>query len=194
MGNTEMNSIVKELRELHRMAEELAVEITTIEDTIMAEMTAPDVDTLTGGDEKMKVTATLLETSGAAALLGDYRMSELREASALMGGATIEHLTRGTVLRKADDVLKSDLAYISGQAYLLGLAQGRADATAPKASNEPTRSLIERRRTASVKRDFRRTIGAIRYEYHDPEGIYPRAVITERQAAKGTGTVHLGQN
>ena len=53
MSGIEMNTSVKELRELKRMAEELAAEIATVEDSIKAEMTARGVDTLAGDDWKI---------------------------------------------------------------------------------------------------------------------------------------------
>lgn len=53
MGTIELDSKIKELRELRRMAEELQAEIDGITDTIKAEMTARDVDTLTGADWKV---------------------------------------------------------------------------------------------------------------------------------------------
>lgn len=52
MDRTELNSKVKELRELRRMAEEIAADIETITDEIKWEMTAQGVDTLAGGDWK----------------------------------------------------------------------------------------------------------------------------------------------
>lgn len=52
MSIIEMDSKIKELRELRRMADELAAEIEAIQDTIKAEMTAQGVDTLTGTDWK----------------------------------------------------------------------------------------------------------------------------------------------
>ena len=48
-----MNAKVKELRELRRMADELAGEIESLQDEIKAEMTAREVDTLTGFDWKV---------------------------------------------------------------------------------------------------------------------------------------------
>ena len=45
-----MNSKVKELRELRRMADELAGEIETIQDEIKAHMTEQNTDTLNGLD------------------------------------------------------------------------------------------------------------------------------------------------
>ena len=53
MSMNEMESKVKELRELRRMAEELQAEIDGLTDSIKAEMTARDVDTMTGSDWKV---------------------------------------------------------------------------------------------------------------------------------------------
>ena len=61
MGTIELNGKVKELRELRRMADELAAEIEAIQDTIKAEMTARDTDTLTGDD--WKVTWKIVKSS-----------------------------------------------------------------------------------------------------------------------------------
>lgn len=47
MSKTEMTSKVRELKELKAMADELAAEITSIEDSIKADMTAQGVDELT---------------------------------------------------------------------------------------------------------------------------------------------------
>lgn len=52
MSKTELNSKVKELRELRRMADEIAAEIEAIIDNIKQEMAAQDVDTLAGDDWK----------------------------------------------------------------------------------------------------------------------------------------------
>lgn len=52
MSTIEMNEKVKELRELKRMAEELADEISAIQDSIKTEMTARGVDELAGLDWK----------------------------------------------------------------------------------------------------------------------------------------------
>ena len=53
MSNTEIQNKVNELRELRRMADELAAEIATIQDAIKAHMTAIDTDTLTGAGYKI---------------------------------------------------------------------------------------------------------------------------------------------
>lgn len=50
MGNIELDSKIKELRELRRMAEELQGEIDSLQDSIKAEMTAREVDTIAGSD------------------------------------------------------------------------------------------------------------------------------------------------
>lgn len=47
MSTIELTSKVRELKELKLMAEELAAEITAIEDTIKAEMTAKETDEMT---------------------------------------------------------------------------------------------------------------------------------------------------
>lgn len=47
-----LDSQIHELRELRRMADELAAAIDTIQDAIKAEMTAASVDVLTGSDWK----------------------------------------------------------------------------------------------------------------------------------------------
>ena len=52
MVNKNLDSQIHELRELRRMADELAAAIDTIQDAIKAEMTAAGVDVLTGSDWK----------------------------------------------------------------------------------------------------------------------------------------------
>ena len=53
MSVHEMDSKIKELRELRRMADEMAAEIETIQDGIKQEMTAREVDELSGSDWKV---------------------------------------------------------------------------------------------------------------------------------------------
>lgn len=53
MGMNELEAKVANLRELRRMAEELAAEITTTEDELKAYMTDCGVDTLLGPDFKI---------------------------------------------------------------------------------------------------------------------------------------------
>ena len=52
MSRTELDHKVKQLRELRRMAEEIAAEIEAITDTIKREMTVQGVDTIAGDDWK----------------------------------------------------------------------------------------------------------------------------------------------
>ena len=54
MSTIELTSKVKELKELKMMAEELAAEITAIEDTIKAEMTARETEELITGEYKIR--------------------------------------------------------------------------------------------------------------------------------------------
>ena len=53
MSANEMESKIKELRELRRMADEITAEIETLQDAIKSEMTARNTDTLTGTDWKI---------------------------------------------------------------------------------------------------------------------------------------------
>lgn len=74
MSVSEMDSKVKELRELRRMAEELQAEIDGITDSIKAEMIARNTDTLTGMDWKITwkaVTSSRLDTAALRKALPD---------------------------------------------------------------------------------------------------------------------------
>ncbi len=53
MSNTELSATIRELRELRRMADELAAEIETLTDAVKEHMTAAGVDTLAGTDYKV---------------------------------------------------------------------------------------------------------------------------------------------
>lgn len=53
MSALELHSSVKELRELKRMADELAAEITAVEDEIKAYMLSLGIDSVTGDDFKV---------------------------------------------------------------------------------------------------------------------------------------------
>lgn len=53
MSINEMDGKIKELRELRRMADELAAEIEAIQDSIKGHMDAQGVDTITGTDWKV---------------------------------------------------------------------------------------------------------------------------------------------
>ena len=66
MSTTEINAKVKELRELRRMADELATEIEAVQDSIKSQMDAQGVDTMAGADWKVTwrpVTSTRLDSS-----------------------------------------------------------------------------------------------------------------------------------
>ena len=63
MSINEMDSKIKELRELRRMADELAAEIESITDSIKASMDIQGVDTVNGTDWKVTYKAV---TSSAA--------------------------------------------------------------------------------------------------------------------------------
>lgn len=72
--NKELDSKIKELRELKRMAEEIQTEIDGIQDAIKAEMTAANVDILTGSDWKAtwkEVTASRIDSKALKAAFPD---------------------------------------------------------------------------------------------------------------------------
>lgn len=74
MGTMELDSKVKELRELRRMADELQSEIDSLQNAIKAEMTAREVDTITGNDYKItwkSITSTRLDTAALKKALPD---------------------------------------------------------------------------------------------------------------------------
>ena len=82
-----MNERVRELRELRQMANELAAEIEAIESEVKAEMSARNVDTLTGTDWRItwkSVTSSRLDTAALK--------RELPELA--------ERLTRQTTVRR----------------------------------------------------------------------------------------------
>ena len=75
MSINEMDSRVKELRELRRMANELAAEIENITDSIKADMDAEGVDTINGVDWKVTyktVTASRLDTNAFKKALPEF--------------------------------------------------------------------------------------------------------------------------
>ncbi len=74
MSINEMNGKIKELRELRRMADELQAEIDSLTDSIKAEMTARNVDTLDGSDWRVtwkNVTSSRLDGKALKAALPD---------------------------------------------------------------------------------------------------------------------------
>lgn len=79
-----MNSKVKELRELRRMADELAGEIEAIQDEIKRHMTEQDTDTLTGTDWKVTwkaVTSKRLDTTALKKALPDVAERFIKEST-----------------------------------------------------------------------------------------------------------------
>lgn len=78
-----MNAKVKELRELRRMADELAGEIEAIQDEIKAHMTESNTDTLTGIDWKVTwkaVTSRRLDSTVLKKALPDVAERFMKES------------------------------------------------------------------------------------------------------------------
>lgn len=74
MVNKNLDSQIHELRELRRMADELAAEIDAIQDTIKREMETAGVDTLTGSDWKATwkpITSSRIDTAALKKALPD---------------------------------------------------------------------------------------------------------------------------
>ena len=74
MSIIDMDSKIKELRELRRMADELAAEIDSITDSIKADMDAEGVETISGTDWKVTykaVTSSRIDTSALKKALPD---------------------------------------------------------------------------------------------------------------------------
>ena len=79
-----MNAKVKELRELRRMSDELAGEIESLQDEIKAEMTAREVDTLTGFDWKVTykaVKSSRLDSKALKAELPEVAARYMKETT-----------------------------------------------------------------------------------------------------------------
>ena len=84
MGTIELDAKVKELRELRRMAEELAAAIDGLTDTIKAEMTARGVDEMSGTDWKATfkaVTSSRLDTAALKKALPDVAAAFTKQSS-----------------------------------------------------------------------------------------------------------------
>lgn len=85
MSTHEMESKVKELRELRRMAEELDAEIEALQDIIKAEMTARSTDELTGSDWRItwkSVTSSRLDTTAFKKELPEIAARFLKQTTA----------------------------------------------------------------------------------------------------------------
>lgn len=85
MSINEMDSKIKELRELRRMADELAAEIDSITDSIKAHMDAEGVDAISGTDWKVTykaVTSSRIDTSALKKALPDLAQQFTRTTTA----------------------------------------------------------------------------------------------------------------
>lgn len=85
MSMIEMDSRIKELRELRRMADELQAEIDSLQDTIKAEMTARDVDTLAGTDWRVtwkNVTSNRLDSTALKKELPEIAARFMKQTTA----------------------------------------------------------------------------------------------------------------
>lgn len=74
MSINEMDSKIKELRELRRMADELAAEIDSIQDSIKQHMDAAGVESINGADWKVTykaVTSSRIDTGALKKALPD---------------------------------------------------------------------------------------------------------------------------
>ena len=83
MSSIELSSKVKELRELRRMAEELAAEIESLQDAIKAEMNARNVEEVTGTDWQITwkpVKSSRLDTTALRKAMPDIAAAFTRES------------------------------------------------------------------------------------------------------------------
>lgn len=89
MGSNEIKSKVVELRELRRMADEIAAEIETLQDAIKSHMDAAGVDTIAGTDYKItykSVTTSRFDTIA-------FRKDNPEIAAAYMKATTTRRFT-----------------------------------------------------------------------------------------------------
>ncbi len=85
MSTIEMDSKIKELRELRRMADELQAEIDSLQDSIKAELAARNVDTLTGTDWRVTwktVTSSRLDSTALKKELPEIAARFMRRTTA----------------------------------------------------------------------------------------------------------------
>ena len=85
MSNHELTAKIRELRELRRMADEIAAEIDGITDSIKQHMDAAQVDTLSGNDWKVTykaVTSSRLDTSALKKALPDIAAQYTKQTTA----------------------------------------------------------------------------------------------------------------
>ena len=84
MDRTELDNKIKELRELRRMSEELNAEIDSITDMIKEEMTARQVDTLSGTDWKASwkvVNSNRIDTTALKKAMPDIAAAFTKETT-----------------------------------------------------------------------------------------------------------------
>lgn len=84
MSIIELDSKVKELRELRHMAEELAAEIEAIQDTIKAHLDGQGMDTITGSDWKITyktINSSRINTTALSKALPDVAERFTRQTS-----------------------------------------------------------------------------------------------------------------
>ena len=84
MSINDMDSKIKELRELRRMADELAVEMESITDSIKRHMDAEGVDTINGTDWKATykaVTSSRLDANALKKALPDLAQQSTKAAT-----------------------------------------------------------------------------------------------------------------
>ena len=83
MSVIELNGKVKELRELRRMAEEIAAEIEVLQDAIKAEMTARNAEEISGTDWSItwkSVKSSRLDTTALRKAMPDVAAAFTRES------------------------------------------------------------------------------------------------------------------
>ncbi len=84
MSNVEIRSKVQELRELQRMADELAAEMEAVKDAIKAHMATQGVDSLAGVDYRItwkEVTSTRLDGKALKAALPEVAAQFTRQTT-----------------------------------------------------------------------------------------------------------------
>lgn len=84
MSATEINAKMKELRELRRMADELAAEIEAVQDNIKSRMDAQGVDILSGSDWKVTwkpVASARLDSSALKKELPEIAVRFMKQAT-----------------------------------------------------------------------------------------------------------------
>jgi len=84
MSINEMDSKIRELRELRRMADEIQAGIESLQDAIKAEMTTRNVDALSGTDWRVtwkNVTSSRLDTAALKKAMPDVAAAFTRQTA-----------------------------------------------------------------------------------------------------------------